>query len=138
MSCQDLAFVADALLSICEQDRAAPFYRDEDFARLLRSERPEPLYEEMVAATGPDELVRQECAWILQRARLTPRQERVLRQRLQGATFEMIGRGLGGSKQYAQQVFSQVVKKIWRARNVYRYAGLAEVYRSEIRRGSST
>ena len=55
--------------------------------------------------------------------------------RLEGRTFEDIGRLRRHTKQAAQNIFVQALKKFARALAVYEYTGLAEVYQNEINRG---
>jgi hypothetical protein len=112
LSPDDLSFVADALLALCERGSERPWYSEEGMRVLSR-----------------------ECHDVFCRAGLTRRQSVVLLQRLEGWTFEEIGRAVGGSKQGAQHVFVQAVKKIARAFRVYPFKGLSEVYRWETRRG---
>ncbi len=137
MTADDLSFVADALLSLCERSEERPFYSDGALRSKLRlAEQREPLYAHMVLPKGDDELLRSECHEVFLRARLTQRQFEVLNKRLDGFTFEEIGRHGGHSKQGAQSIFLQALKKLARAFRVYPFKGLSEVYRRETRRGA--
>jgi hypothetical protein len=73
---------------------------------------------------------------IVHAAKLTKRQYDVIRLRSRGLTFDEIGRLWNRTKQGAQRVFQQAVRKLRRAQRVYPFAGLNEVYRQEIHRGA--
>jgi hypothetical protein len=136
LSPDDLSFVADALLALCERGSERPWYSEEGMrVKLKLAERREPQFGHLVRQTDGDPLLSRECHDVFCRAGLTRRQSVVLLQRLEGWTFEEIGRAVGGSKQGAQHVFVQAVKKIARACRVYPFKGLSEVYRWETRRG---
>lgn len=136
MTREDLAFAADALLDLCAEDARAPYYKEEYLrVKMERESAREPLYEQLVPRTGASEILRRECAALISRAGLTERQMRILGLKLDGRTFGEIATRLGTSRQGAQQVFSQGIKKIARAWRVYPYAGLSDVYRREARRG---
>jgi len=79
---------------------------------------------------------RRELMDVARAANLTPRQAAVVRMRLAGHTFEEIGREGGHTRQGAQNIFLQAVKKIGRTSHVYPYTGLPEVFEHEISRGS--
>ena len=137
MTTEDLKFVADALLALCERAPQQPFYSDEGLrVKLKRAERKEALYGHLVHHRGEDPLLKSECADVFHRAKLTPKQSDVLLRRLEGWTFEEIGNVAGHSKQGAQHIFIQALKKIARSLHVYPFRGLSEVYRWETRRGS--
>jgi hypothetical protein len=133
----DLSFVADALLALCQPDCDRPYFDDIALQKKIESaRRNDSRFVARLAskATGGD-LLASECADILIEARLTCRQLDVFQLRMQGYTFEEIGgRGLN-TKQAAQAVFVQALKKLARCYAVYRYEGLHEVYESERRRG---
>lgn len=133
----DLSFVADALLAMCERERDAPFYTDLGFeAKLQRIRRRETTSAgELISGRG-DPMLSVECRDVLLAAGLTARQQEVLDLRLEGFTFEEIGGLSQTSKQAAMNVFIQALKKISRTFRAYRYAGLSEVYGSEIKRRS--
>ena len=136
MTREDLAFVADALLALCEKDRRAPFYGEEAFkTKLKRSFEGDALFEHLLSRTGHDELLQHECIGVFRHAHLTRRQSDVLHLKLEGFTFEEIGHRAGHTKQGAQSIFSQALKKLVRSFHVYPYAGLSDVYRRETRRG---
>lgn len=83
-----------------------------------------------------DWIFRKEWQFILKHAGLTDRQRDVCLQRLAGWTFVEIGRQGGHSKQGAQNIFFQALKKIRSAWRVYPYAGLSSIYRQEVARGA--
>lgn len=136
MSNEQLAFVAEALLALCDRCPDRPFYSEEAMrGKLKRAHIREPLYAHLIVGRKDDPLLREECADVIAMARLTRRQSEVLAMRLEGYTFEEIGRSGGHSKQGAQNIFVQGIKKLARAFRVYPYRGLSEVYRIEVRRG---
>lgn len=137
MTKDDLRFIADALLALCEPDPLQPFYSEESFDHKIKLARiREPRAAGLLLEKhGDSALVAQECEDLLQTARLTIRQTEVLHLRLEGHTFEEIGRAGNHSKQGAQKIFVQALKKLQRASSVYRYEGLGDVYRQETRRG---
>lgn len=137
MTRDDLAFVADALLALCDRSENRPFYSEDAFRLKLRlAVQREPVYARMVSPSQHDPLLMEECRCVIAEARLTERQLDVLSKRLDGWTFEEIGRAGGHSKQGAQNIFLQALKKIARAFRVYPFRGLSEVYRREVRRGA--
>jgi len=133
----DLSFVADALLAMCEPEPDAPFFTEDGFeAKLQRARRRESHSAgELISARG-DRMLGVECRDVLRAAGLTPRQQEVLDLRLEGFTFEEIGNFSRTSKQAAMNVFVQALKKVSRTFRAYRYAGLSEVYGSEVKRRS--
>jgi len=134
----DLSFVADALLALCEPDPDMPVFDELGMDRKMQAARKnDTRYVTDLAkkSTGAD-LLASELADVLAQSTLTCRQMEVFQLRLQGFTFEEIGgRGLH-TKQAAQAVFVQALKKLARSYRVYRYEGLNEVYESERRRGT--
>lgn len=133
---EDLSFVAEALLAICERDRQRPYFSDERIAsKLKRAEQRDPVYGHLAQSRGDDPLLRRECQEVIAAARLTARQTDVFFQRMEGWTFEEIGASAGHTKQAAQHIFVQALKKIARSFRVYPFKGLSEVYRGETRRG---
>jgi len=138
MDNEQIAFVADALLALCEGSTDRPFYSD---ARLqqkrLAAERRDPIYAQLIGGRPHDLLLEEECRDVLCQARLTERQSIVLGMRLDGFTFEEIGRRRGHTKQGAMRIFVQALKKIARSFRVYPFRGISEVYRNEVRRGAS-
>lgn len=132
----DLSFVAEALLALCEHSFETPFYGEERLRqkRLLAEQR-ERRHAECVIPVPADVLLQRECEDVFRRASLTARQSDVFFRRLAGWTFEEIGSAFGNSKQAAQRVFVQALKKISRAFRVYPFKGLSEVYRWETHRG---
>lgn len=133
---------AELLLRLCEREPATPFYSEAELRRKLRLAR---LRESLAARTAPvrrpqagDGLLERECEAVMRRAQLTERQSSVLSMRLEGLTFEQIGCASQSSKQNAQRVFTQAVKKLARSFTSYSYTGLSDVYHREIRRGART
>jgi hypothetical protein len=138
MNKEDLRFVADALLALCEADHSQPFYTEEVFETKLKRARLRAISLPFHTPMEPwiaDDLDRRECEEMLRFANLTDAQSRVLQLRLRGFTFEEIGARDGHTKQNSQRIFVQAIKKLDRSRRVYRYEGLADVYREETRRG---
>jgi hypothetical protein len=141
MNTNDLSFVADALLALCGNDREQPYYSERYLdTKIRRDRRLEcPQAENTLAAvsrgSAPFRLLVDECRDVLAVAKLTNCQLEVLTMRLEGATFEDIGRRRGCTKQGAQRVFVKSLKKLASAFRVYPYRGLSEVYRQETRRG---
>lgn len=138
MTREDMTFVADALLALCDREPEAPFYSDQQLRlRLVRSQRRDPSLAHFLNGGRSDPILESECQEVIKCANLTPRQSEVLAMRLEGFTFEDIGRAGRHTKQGAQSIFIQALKKIARAFHVYPYTGLGDVYRSEVRRGSN-
>jgi hypothetical protein len=136
MLTQDINFISEALLAICESDANRPFFDDATLERKLKEAKTrEPLWMQFTVRRPEDPLMHNECQAMIERANLTPRQNDVMTQRLAGDTFEMIGRRRGSTKQGAQKIFLQALKKIKRACHVYPYTGLSDVYQWETRRG---
>jgi hypothetical protein len=132
----DLSFVAEALIALCERSDSRPCYSDEGLKiKLKRAEWKDPIYGHLVRHQGEDPLLQKECDDVFTIARLTRRQSDVLLQRLEGWTFDEIGQAGKHTKQAAQNIFVQALKKIARAFRVYAYKGLSDVYRQETRRG---
>jgi DNA-binding NarL/FixJ family response regulator len=137
MTKDDLRFVADALLALCEPDPSRPFYSEEAFDHKLKLayHREPKLIGLILVKHLQDDLLAHECEDVLDAAGLTCRQLEVLQMRIEGYTFEEIGARGNHTKQGAQNIFVQALKKLGRSCRVYRYEGLSEVYRSELRRG---
>ena len=136
MLTQDMNFVAEALIAMCEKDAEAPFFDDFTLERKLReAHQREPVWALLTLRAPGDPLMETECQGVMQEANLTDRQAETFRRRLAGEPFELIGRRRGSTKQAAQQLFLQALKKISRAHHVYPYTGLADVYRFETSRG---
>jgi hypothetical protein len=133
MNKEDLSFVADALLALCD---APSERRRPTTCSLPESELPHTqLYQAILRGKGHEPLLANECQEIYHRAKLTPHQSKVLEMRLGGWTFEEIGKRRGHSKQAAQNIFVQALKKLTHAFRVYPYKGLSEVYQRELQRG---
>jgi hypothetical protein len=136
MTREDLSFVADALLELCQKPSDRPYYTEHGMAaRLKLAERRDPLAQSIEVLRPEDPLLRAECHEVFRQAKLTDRQAQVLAKRLEGWTFEEIGQAAGHSKQSVQHVFVLALKKIVRTFRVYPFKGLSDVYRSEVRRG---
>lgn len=138
MTVEQAAFIADALLAMCEREPDRPFYSDRSMTLKLKvAEHRDPLYAHLMVGRSDDPLLRSEIEGIFELAKLTEKQSNVLTKRLDGFTFDEIGRLAGHSKQSAQRIFQQALKKLARAFRVYPYRGLSEVYRRELKRGSA-
>jgi len=137
MNREDYNFIAEALLALCEKERQAPFYSERRLEqKIRRGEQTDELAMQLARKDPNDALLQSECDEIVNLANLTHRQTHVFQLRLQGHTFDEIGRGAGHTKQGAQSIFIQALKKIVRAFRVYPYTGLSDVYRWEVRRGA--
>ncbi len=134
MNKDQISFVTDALLSICDghNDGRSPQPIVTESVDWLEDRQ---LYQAMLRGKRHDALLANECREVYHRAKLTKRQSKVLEMRLGGWTFEEIGKKRGHSKQGAQHIFLQALKKLARALRVYPYKGLSEVYQDELRRG---
>jgi hypothetical protein len=73
---------------------------------------------------------------VLAIAKLTRRQAEVFAAKLAGDGWLDIGQRFGYSKQAAQGIFKQAVRRLRRAWRAYPFAGLEEVYRQEVSRHS--
>lgn len=136
MTKEDLSFVADALLALCEKDRAAPFYSEEILdIKIRRGARRDRPLAELLLRRDDEGLLANEWRGVLRLADLTDNQREVFTGRLEGLTFEELGRRRRTTKQGAQRVFVQALKKLMRAWSVHPYQGLSDVYREETRRG---
>jgi len=134
---QDVAEEATRLIATCEQNREAPFYSESTFSRRLRyAAQRQSRIPFRSRDPGVDYLRRQEWQRIVDRARLTPKQQAVIVARLNGWTFEEIGRRFGHTKQAAQNVFRQAAAKLVRAWNDEPLTGMADAYREDLKRGS--
>ena len=136
LAAEDLSFVADALLALCDDDGDAPAYNDVVFRqKLCLSRLRDPVAAQSLLNLAPDPLRWSEVAGLILAAELTDRQRDALFLRLDGFDFEGVGRLLGASRQSIRSTFLAALVKVRRASRTYRYTGLAEVYRSETRRG---
>lgn len=132
----DLQFVSEALIAMAEKDRERPCYSEREMVRRIEAaNRREPVSAGIARYDGHEWLTQRECDALFSLARLTARQDKVLRQRLNGLTFEEIGFDGRHTKQGAQRIFIQALKKIARTYRTYEYVGLSEVYRQETSRG---
>ena len=118
-------------------DPEHPFFSDAGLERRIAYGRRKALAN---AATlhqsHNDPFRRGELRNILKAARLTKRQYEVIKLRSRGLTFEQIGKLWNRTKQGARRVYQQALRKLQRARRVYPFTGLNEVYRQEIHRGA--
>lgn len=136
LAAEDLSFVADALLALCEDEGEAPAYGEEVFRHKLRLSRlRDPVAGLALLDFAPDPLRWSEVAELIVKARLTARQRDALFLRLDGFDFEGVGQLLGSSRQSIRKTILSAIVKVRRSKRDYPYAGLADVYRSETRRG---
>ncbi|CAN5516490.1 hypothetical protein BH11ARM1_BH11ARM1_18010 [soil metagenome] len=133
----DINFITSALLSICQPEINWDLRKKAGETVLSQKDPGQQIYTAMLCGKRHDALLATECQTVYDNAKLTPRQASVLQMKLSGYTFEEIGERRGSSKQSSQNIFLQAVKKIARALHVYPYAGLADVYNSETRRGTA-
>jgi hypothetical protein len=126
---------AEEILKSIHRDPERPHYREDSFRRKLAAARGrERRLPVTIGCRESGHLVESEWSEVKRLAGLTPVQEEVVAMRLEGHTFEDIGRIRGHTKQGAQNVFFQAAKKLAKAWMEYPYRGLHEVYRSEVRR----
>jgi hypothetical protein len=135
MKTEDLTFVAEALLALCDDPPKTHLIDHPGTQKIPDMDESGMLYCTLCGARPFDALLAHEIQEVRERASLTPRQSEVLEMRLEGRTFEDIGRLRRHTKQAAQNIFVQALKKFARALAVYEYTGLAEVYQNEINRG---
>jgi len=135
MDSEDLKFVAEALIALCQPDPDRPCYEDAD---LIRKERArldrDALWRRLSRHRPSDPLLQRECQEILTEADLTDRQAIILQLRLDGVSFDEIGYRHGGSKQSVRSGFIHALKKLRRAILRYPYLGISDTYRQETRR----
>ena len=117
-------------------DDERPFFSDAGLERKIAYNRRQTLaYASLINQNQTNPFRTVELRNILTSAKLTRRQYQVIKLRARGLTFEEIGKLWNRTKQGAQRVYQQAVRKLQRARRVYPFAGLNEVYRQEIHRG---
>lgn len=117
-------------------DEERPFFSDAGLERKIAYDRRKTLaHATLINQNQTDPFRTGELRNILTSAKLTRRQYQVIKLRARGLTFEEIGKLWNRTKQGAQRVYQQAVRKLQRARRVYPFAGLNEVYRQEIHRG---
>ncbi|MEO7454549.1 MAG: hypothetical protein ABIV13_07280 [Fimbriimonadales bacterium] len=127
---------ADRILSaIVRDDR--PHYRSEDIARKAKTDR--RLARRYAATSTPrceacTFLTKSAMRHVVRAADLTKRQIQVLRARLAGCGWLEIGCRFGHTRQAAQSIFKQAMRKVRQAYSADPYAGLDEVYRQEVSR----
>ena len=129
-----LTMLADSLLATCERDRTSPFYSEECFRlKMLVSRRRDPINAHLAMSRPSDYLLERECEDVIKLAGLTRKQLSVIAARLDGFSFEEIGKACGHTRQGSFSIFCQALKKLTHAFYVYPYTGLSEVYRAEVR-----
>ncbi|MEI7577158.1 MAG: hypothetical protein WCK51_09705 [Armatimonadota bacterium] len=117
-------------------DEEHPFFSDAGLERRIAySRRQALLHANIINQDQSNPFKNGELRNILKEAKLTRRQYEVIKLRARGLTFEEIGKYWNRTKQGAQRVYQQAVRKLQRARRVYPFTGLNEVYRQEIHRG---
>ncbi|CAN5619913.1 hypothetical protein BH11ARM2_BH11ARM2_34920 [soil metagenome] len=120
------------LLERSDRHDDAPCVGERYAVRKMREDRHLPLEKaRRLQAHQVEELLREECLCALETAKLTPRQIEVLGGRMDGSSLSE----LAGSRQSAQTVYKAALEKVGRAWRRNPYAGLAQVYRSEVNRG---
>lgn len=126
---------ADSLLARCAQDKDFPFYTEDNLRRNLNYSIKRAIETNYRCQLDETTNIRnRELRELIRYARLTYRQRDILESRLDGDSYVSIGRRWGFSKQAAQKMYRQAIRKLeWSAQN-YPYAGLTEVYRSEKKR----
>jgi hypothetical protein len=127
---------ADRILSaIVRDDR--PHYRSEEISRKAKTDRRfarrfvESHVPKCEACTF---LTKSAMRHVIRAARLTKRQLQVLRARLAGDGWLEIGCRFGHSRQGAENIFRQALRKVRRAYSADPYAGIEDVYRQEVNR----
>jgi len=132
---EDLRFVAEALLAMCAEERENPFTDDLELDRRAASARKrEHLWTALASRRRNDPLLEAECRDVVAHANLTEHQANTFAMRIDGFSFEEIGRWHGTSRQSAQRTFVGALKRITRAWRAYRYRGISDVYRMEVAR----
>lgn len=138
MNRENLSTRTEILLSSIERDSSAPHYTEATFQRKVATSNRRAMDLPLpISGKEANYLLQREWADVIENALLTERQLAVLCLRLEGHTFEDIGRIGGHTKQGAQNIFFQAAKKLVRAWMEYPYRSLAQVYKDEVRRGSS-
>jgi len=137
MTSEDLNFVADALLAICQSDQDRPCYTDE---KLKEKDRQRPdldtLWRRIAICRPHDPLLQRECAEIVSMAQLTERQATILQCKLDGASFEAISQRERCTRQSVRAGFIAALRKLRRAMDGYAFLGISDVYHQQTRRGS--
>ena len=138
MKSEVLSETADLLLSNLDRDRSAPHYTESSFRRKLKLANQRESRQALLTALRPAAYLHsKEWIEISEIALLTPSQTEVMQMRLEGITFDAIGKARGHTKQGAQSIYYQAAKKLVEAWINYPYRGLPEVYEEETRRGIS-
>lgn len=128
----DLPTRADALLAAVPKPKDSPFVNEK---YLLRKARRDGHLDPKVLAP-PDlaaPLTFAEVRSVIRSCPLTSRQRFVVLAVLEGQRLDDIGAGVV-TRQAISKTFRQAIKKIRAHWDVYPYSGLADTYRSEIRR----
>ena len=132
---EDLRFVAEALLAMCVEEREQPFSDDMELDRRAAAARKrEHLWTALASRRRNDPLLEAECRDVFRRAKLTDHQANTFAMRIDGFSFEEIGKWNGTSKQSAQRTFVGALKRITKAWRAYSYRGMSDVYRTEVAR----
>lgn len=138
MKNHELSYAADRLLSQVPRKPDEPHYVEDTFQRKLQlAWFRDPRAPEPPRDPTNTYLLQTEWADIFRRAKLTARQQDVVRLRIQGKTFEEIGNRTGCSKQAVLNVLKQAAKKIVQSMESYPYSGISEVYRDELKKKGS-
>lgn len=131
----DLRMFVDLMLGQCDRDPEAPHYTESTFRRkLIEAKKRDARLPSRQVDPSDEYLVRREWTEIVRDANLTQSQFAVFELRAQGWTFEEIGLSRGHSKQGAQSIFVQALKKVLLSRERLEFVGIAEIYREETRR----
>ncbi len=128
----DLPARSDALLAAVPKPKDSPFISEKYLRRkVIRDAQIDPKVIAPPDLAAP--LTFAEVRAVLRSCQLTAHQRVVVYQVLEGRTLEEIGAG-HVSRQAIWKTFQAALKKIRSHWDVYPYSGLADVYRSEIRR----
>lgn len=121
--------VADQVAKQIVRDRQAPHYTEEGFDRKLRrAKQRESQLPVLWSHAHTHYLLTQEWNAIIAEADLTEAQFEVIDLRIEGYTFEEIGRRRGHTKQGAARIFEQGARKLAAAYAECATRGLHEVY----------
>lgn len=132
----DLPARADALVAAYNRREEFPFFREKNFVVKLRREGSK-IRKIKQRPIDPAQRYLNVREWreTLRFAGLTDREAATLAQVIRGDSLSGIAVFEGVSRQAVHQRFQRIVEKIRVAYDVYPYAGLADVYRSELKRG---
>ncbi len=132
----DLPARADALVARHNPREEFPFFREKNFVVKLRREGSK-VGKIKQRTVDPAQRYLNVSEWreTLRLAGLTARECATLGLVIRGDSLSGIAVAEGVSRQAVHQRFQRIVEKIRLAYDVYPYAGLADVYRSELKRG---